>query len=41
MSIFIKTLKNMYTAKKIDISKIKQMLNDKKITAKEYEYIIK
>lgn len=40
-SFVIETLKNMYIGKKVDISSIRKMLTDKKITNEEYEYIVK
>lgn len=40
-STFIETLKKMFTDKKIEISKVRALLTEKKITSEEYEYIIK
>lgn len=39
-SVFIITLKKMYGDKKIELSKIQDMLSKKKITKEEYNYII-
>lgn len=39
-SIVVETLKNLYSNKKIDVSKLKTMLSKKNITSEEYNYII-
>lgn len=40
-SVFIDTLKKMYNENKIEVTKIRKLLSDKKITNDEYQYIIK
>lgn len=40
MSTFVKSLKRLYTAGKVTMTKISYYLEDEKITREEYEYII-
>lgn len=39
-SIVIETLKNMYATGKIELTRIHKLFIDKKISKKEYDYII-
>ena len=41
MSIFIETMRTMYLNGKVDEKKLKALLNTGKISAEEYEYIIR
>ena len=40
MSQFVESLCRLYKAKKINIAKLDELKSGKKITQKEYEYII-
>lgn len=40
MNQFINSLARLYRSDKIDIKKIKELLNSKKINQQEYDYII-
>lgn len=40
MSQFVESLCRLYKAEKINIAKLEELLSSKKITQKEYEYII-
>jgi len=39
-SVFIETLRGLYINKKVNISRVRQLLTNKRITPEEYEYII-
>lgn len=40
-SMFVNTMKTMYMLKKIDITKLQSLRNNRKISSEEYEYIVR
>lgn len=40
MTVFAESLKRLLSEGKISLSKIKELLKNKKITQKEYDYIV-
>ncbi len=40
MTIFVQSLSRLYKLEKISLDKVKELLNNKKITQEEYDYII-
>lgn len=40
MSAFVKSLKRLYKAGRLDLNKIKEYVNEGKITVKEYDWIV-
>lgn len=40
-SMFVNTMKTMYMFKKIDITKLQSLRNNRKISSEEYEYIVR
>ena len=41
MSAFVESLRRLYLSGTIDLKKLNELLNDRKITKDEYYYIIK
>lgn len=41
MTVFVESLKRLYKDKKITLEKLESLLNENKISRKEYDYIFK
>ena len=41
MTVFVESLKMLYKDKKITLEKLESLLNENKISRKEYDYIFK
>lgn len=41
MTVFVESLKRLYKDRKVSLDKITNLLKEKKINQKEYDYIIK